>query len=93
MDELMNELKSTPQLVHVGFWEKLDIHSKEIIVERLEIIWIWNKLYGYIANKKIYNTMYSDFIDSQLQENLKESTEEKNKHFLYACCKTHLRPV
>ena len=53
----MNELKSTPQLVHVGFLEKLDIHSKEIIVERLEIVQIKNKLYGYIANKEIYNVM------------------------------------
>ena len=53
----MNELKSTPQLVHVGFWQKMDIHSKEIIVESLEIVQIKNKLYGYIASIETYNFM------------------------------------
>ena len=48
----MNELKSTTQLVHVGFWQKMGIHSIEIIDERLEIVQIENKLYGYIANTK-----------------------------------------
>ena len=46
----MNKLRSTAQLVNVGFWQKIEIHSKEIIDERLEIIQIKNKLYGYIAN-------------------------------------------
>ena len=36
----MNELKSTAQLVHVGFRQKMDIHSKKIIVERIEIVQI-----------------------------------------------------
>ena len=54
----MNELKSIAQLVHVGFWQKMDIHSKEIIDERLEIVQIKNKLYGaYIANTETYNVM------------------------------------
>ena len=53
----MNELKSTTQLVHVDFWQKMDIHSKEIIDERLEIVQINNKLYGYIANTETYNFM------------------------------------
>ena len=53
----MNELKSTTQLVHVGFWQKMDIHSKEIIVERLQIVEIKDKLYGYIANIETYNVM------------------------------------
>ena len=48
----MNELKYTSQLVHVGFWQKMDIHSKKIIDESLEIVQIKNKLYGYIANTK-----------------------------------------
>ena len=39
------------------FDKKLDIHSKEIIVERLEIVQIKNKLYGYIANTKTYNVI------------------------------------
>ena len=53
----MNKLKSTAQLVHVGFWQKMDIHSKEIIDERLEIVQIKNKLYGYKANKETYNVV------------------------------------
>ena len=54
----MNELKSTAHLVHVGFRQKkMDIHSKEIIVERHEIVQIKNKLYGYIDNTKTYNVM------------------------------------
>ena len=57
MQNLMKELKSTAQLVHVGFWQKMDIHSKEIIDERLEIVQIKNKLYGYIANTETYNVM------------------------------------
>ena len=57
MQNLMNELKSTTQLVHVGFWQKMDIHSKENIDERLEIVQIKNKLYGYIANIETYNVM------------------------------------
>ena len=57
MWNLMNKLKSIAQLVHVGFWQKIDIHSKEIIVERLEIVQIKNKLYGYIANTETYNVM------------------------------------
>ena len=39
------------------FEKKMDIHSKEIIDERLEIVQIKNKLYGYIANTEIYNVM------------------------------------
>ena len=46
LQNLMNELKSTAQLVHGGFWQKMNIHSKEIIDERLEIVQIKNKLYG-----------------------------------------------
>ena len=53
----MNELKSTAQLVNVGFWQKIGIYSKEIIVERLEIVQIKNKLYGYIANIETHNVM------------------------------------
>ena len=53
----MNELKSTTQLVHGGFWQKMNIHSKEIIDERLEIVQIKNKLYGYIVNTETYNVM------------------------------------
>ena len=54
----MNELKSTAQLVEVGFWQKkMDIHSKEIIDERLEIVQIKNKLYSYIADIETYNVM------------------------------------
>ena len=52
-----NELKSTTQLVHVGFLQKMDIHSKEIIDERLQVVQIKNKLYGYIANTEMYNVM------------------------------------
>ena len=57
MQNLMNELKSIAQLVHGGFWQKMDIHSKEIIDERLEIVQIKNKLYGYMANTETYNVM------------------------------------
>ena len=57
MQNSMNELKSTAQLVHVGFWQKMDIHSKEIIDERLERVQIKNKLYGCVANTKTYNVM------------------------------------
>ena len=53
----MIELKSTTQLVNIGFWQKMDINSKEIIVERLEIVQIKNKLYNYIANTETYNVM------------------------------------
>ena len=53
----MNELKSIAQLVHVDFWHKMDIHSKEIIDERLKIVQIKNKLYGFVANKETYNVM------------------------------------
>ena len=53
----MNELKSIAQLVHGSFWQKINIHSKEIIDERLEIVQIKNKLYGYIANTETYNVM------------------------------------
>ena len=53
----MNELKSTAQLVHVSFSQKMDIHSKEIIEERLKIVQIKNKLYGCAANKETYNVM------------------------------------
>ena len=37
--------------------KKMGIHSKEIIDERLEIVQIKNKLYGYIANIETYNVM------------------------------------
>ena len=57
MQNSMNELKFTTQLVYVYFWQKMDIHSKEIIDERLEIVQIKNKLYGYIANTETYNVM------------------------------------
>ena len=57
LQNLINKLKSTAQLVHVSFWQKLDIHSKEIIVERLEIVQIKNKLYGYIASTETDNVM------------------------------------
>ena len=53
----MNKVKSIIQLVHVGFCQKMDIHSKQIIVERLEIVQIKNKLYSYIANIETYNVM------------------------------------
>ena len=39
------------------FDKKMDIHSKEIIDERLEVVQVKNKLYGYIANTKTYNVM------------------------------------
>ena len=39
------------------FDKKIDIHPKEIIVERREIVQIKNKLYGYIANIEAYNVM------------------------------------
>ena len=57
MQNLINALKSIAQLVHGGFWQKMDIHSKEIIDKRLEIVQIKNKLYGYIANIETYNLM------------------------------------
>ena len=57
LQNLMNELKSTAQLVHVGFWQKMDIHSKEIIDERLEIVQTKIKLYGCVANTETYNVM------------------------------------
>ena len=37
--------------------KKMNIHSKEIIDERLEIVQIKNKLYSYIANTETYNAM------------------------------------
>ena len=46
LQNLMNELKSIAQLVHGGFWQKMNIHSKEIIDETLKIVEIKNKLYG-----------------------------------------------
>ena len=39
------------------FDKKMDIHSKEIIDERLEIVQIKNKLYGCVANSETYNVM------------------------------------
>ena len=57
MQNSMNKLKSTAQLVHGGYWQKMDIHSKEIIDERIEIVQIKNKLYGYISNIETYNVM------------------------------------
>ena len=57
MQNSMNELKSIAQLVYGDFWQKMNIHSKEIIDERLEIVQIKNKLYGYIANTEIDNLM------------------------------------
>ena len=53
----MNDLKSIAQLVHVGFWQKMDIHSKEIIDEMLEIVQRKNISYAYIANTETYNVM------------------------------------
>ena len=46
LQNLMNELKSIAQLVHGGFWQKMNIHSKEIIDERLKIVQVKNKSYG-----------------------------------------------
>ena len=57
MQNLMNEFKSTAQLVHVGFWQKKGIHTKEIIDERLEIVQIKNKLHGYIVKIETYDVM------------------------------------
>ena len=39
------------------FDKKMDIHSKEIIDERLKIVQIKNKLYGCVAKKETYNVM------------------------------------
>ena len=41
----MNKLNSIAQLVRGGFLQKMNMHSKEIIDERLEIVQIKNKLY------------------------------------------------
>ena len=35
----------------------MDIHSKEIIDERLEIVQIKNNLYGFVANIETYNVI------------------------------------
>ena len=42
----MNEPKSMPKILNVGFLQKTDIHTKEIRVEKLNIIRIQNKLYA-----------------------------------------------
>ena len=57
MQNSMNKLKSTSQLVHVGFWQK-DGHT----FTRKYSQKAWNssnlkKLYGYIANTETYNVM------------------------------------